>query len=381
MLRLDCRPIMQTSSQFNTSHPSPAGPRWAAFIKGAAPGLALAAAVAYAAALGMRFLPLAQWGLGTLSLAILLGMLVGNTVAWPHMGRLAAGLGVARKNFLQLGVALYGMRLMLKDVLEVGWLGVLLDLGMLASTFALAVWLGTRWLGLERNTAVLIGAGNAICGAAAILATEPVVRGRSEQVSIAVACIVLFGTLSTFVYPWLFDLNMQHGWLAQGAGGFGIYVGATVHEVAQVVAAASGLGEQVANAAVITKMVRVMLLGPFLLLLTWWQARSIAASAPAGGSGADADRPRIGAPWFVWGFAVCVALRSAIDWPASAVQTLIAWDNALLAIAMAALGLGTQLRAVVQAGTRPLVLAAVLWLWLMGAGAALHLLLGKLLGL
>ncbi|MDO4770023.1 MAG: putative sulfate exporter family transporter, partial [Brachymonas sp.] len=138
-----------------------------------------------------------------------------------------------------------------------------------------------------------------------------------------------------------------------------------------------------AKAAVITKMVRVMLLGPFLLLLSWWQTR--------GGVVADADQTdqtaaphspaRPGVPWFVWAFAVCVALRSAIDWPASAVQTIIAWDNALLAMAMAALGLGTQLRAVVRAGTKPLALAAVLWLWLMGAGAAMHLLLGKLLGL
>lgn len=331
----------------------------------------------------MRFLPLAQWGLGTLSLAILLGMLVGNTVAQPYMARLAAGLGVARKNFLQLGVALYGTRLLLQDVLHVGWLGVLLDVGVLASTFVLAVWLGTRWLGLERNTAVLIGSGNAICGAAAILATEPVVKGRSDQVSVAVACVVLFGTLSTFVYPWLFGLSMQHGWLAQGASGFGIYVGATVHEVAQVVAAAASMGDQAAKAAVITKMVRVMLLGPFLLLLSWWQARVwAAAGAAAAGASDAADAPaRPGVPWFVWAFAVCVALRSAIDWPASAVQTVIAWDNALLAIAMAALGLGTQLRAVVRAGTKPLALAAVLWLWLMGAGAAMHLLLGKLLGL
>lgn len=337
----------------------------------------------------MRFLPLAQWGLGTLSLAILLGMLVGNTVAQPYMARLAAGLGVARKNFLQLGVALYGTRLLLQDVLHVGWLGVLLDVGVLASTFVLAVWLGTRWLGLERNTAVLIGSGNAICGAAAILATEPVVKGRSDQVSVAVACVVLFGTLSTFVYPWLFGLSMQHGWLAQGASGFGIYVGATVHEVAQVVAAAASMGDQAAKAAVITKMVRVMLLGPFLLLLSWWQARVwAAAGAAAAGASDTADAPAVssaparpGVPWFVWAFAVCVALRSAIDWPASAVQTVIAWDNALLAIAMAALGLGTQLRAVVRAGTKPLALAAVLWLWLMGAGAAMHLLLGKLLGL
>lgn len=371
---------MQALSHPQAPHPSPTGPRWATFVKGAAPGLALAAAVAYVAALGMRFLPLAQWGLGTLSLAILLGMLVGNTVAQPYMARLAAGLGVARKNFLQLGVALYGTRLLLQDVLHVGWLGVLLDVGMLASTFVLAVWLGTRWLGLERNTAVLIGSGNAICGAAAILATEPVVKGRSDQVSVAVACVVLFGTLSTFVYPWLFGLSMQHGWLVQGASGFGIYVGATVHEVAQVVAAAASMGDQAAKAAVITKMVRVMLLGPFLLLLSWWQARAGAATG-AHPTDQTAAPARPGVPWFVWAFAVCVALRSAIDWPASAVHTLIAWDNALLAIAMAALGLGTQLRAVVRAGTKPLALAAVLWLWLMGAGAALHLLLGKLLGL
>ena len=340
--------------------------------KQAAPGLALAALVAGLSVWLAGNTPLEHWGLGSLSLAILLGMLLGNSLCAPFMPRLAPGLAIAKKTLLQLGVALYGVRLMLQDVGAVGWLGVLLDVGMLASTFVLAVWLGTRWLGLERETAMLIGAGNAVCGAAAILATEPVVKGRSDQVSVAVACVVLFGTLSTFIYPWLFGLHMQHGWLAQGASGFGIYTGATVHEVAQVVAAASGMGEAAANAAIITKMVRVLLLAPLLMLLGTWLSRQ------NGGFATQTSR-RISVPWFVTGFIALVLLRSVLPLSASVVQGMIAFDNALLAMAMAALGLGTLVRDVMRAGSKPLALAGILWIWLMAGGAAMQILLGHLL--
>ena len=172
-----------------------------------------------------------------------------------------------------MGVVLYGLRLTLQDIGHVGLAGVAIDALVLSSTFTLAYVIGTRWLKLDRTTALLIGAGSSICGAAAVMATEPVLRARAEQVTVAVATVVVFGTLSIFLYPALYDLNQHWPVIAGGADGFGIYAGSTIHEVAQVVAAAHPIGTHAEDAAVITKMVRVMMLAPFLLLLSGWMAR------------------------------------------------------------------------------------------------------------
>src|SRR5690606_39395911 len=113
-----------------------------------------------------------------------------------------------------------------------------------------------------RETAMLIGAGSAICGAAAVMATEPVVRAQAHKVSVAVATVVVFGTAGMFLYPWLYP----H--LGLGEHAFGVYAGSTIHEVAQVVVAGRAVGDAAGAAAVIVKMLRVMLLAQFLLVLS-----------------------------------------------------------------------------------------------------------------
>ena len=191
---------------------------------------------------------------------------------------------------MQVVIVLYGLRLTTQDMGQMGWTGVVVDALVLCSTFGLACWIGMRWLGLERETAMLIGAGSSICGAAAVLATEPVVKARAEQVTVAVATVVVFRTLSNFLYPVLFQLNQAWGEIPGGAKGFGQYAGSTIHEVAQVVAAARSIGPEAADAAVIAKMVRVMMLAPFLLLLSAWMARSGGARAATGAGGARSKR-------------------------------------------------------------------------------------------
>ncbi|HMN22170.1 MAG TPA: YeiH family putative sulfate export transporter [Ottowia sp.] len=331
------------------------------------PGLALSAALAgLALQLGDH-----SWvralGLSGLSLAIVLGMALGH--AWPRAVADRAGAGVAfsRQHLLRLGIVLYGLRLSLQDVAQVGLAGVLVDVVVVAATFALALALGVRWLKLDRKAVMLIGVGSSICGAAAVLATEPVVRGRPQQVSVAVATVVVFGTLATFLYPLLHGLNAAWGVIPGGAEQFGIYIGSTVHEVAQVVAAGNAVGPQAADAAVITKMVRVMLLAPFLLALSAWLARHPDPAERHAG-----ERARIGVPGFVLGF-VAVVLFNSLQWlPPAAVTALTALDNLLLAMAMAALGLTTHARAIRQAGLRPLLLALLLFAWLMAGGALLN---------
>ena len=330
-----------------------------------APGVLLSGTLAgVAMALGQLDW-LRQHGLSALGLAILLGMLLSNTV----YGRLAApcapGVALAKQRLLRLGIVLYGLRLTLHDIGQVGLAGVLIDALVLCSTFTLAYLLGTRWLQLDPKAAMLIGAGSSICGAAAVMATEPVLRARAEQVSVAVATVVVFGTLAMWLYPWLFVLNRPWPVVGGGVHGFGMYVGSTIHEVAQVVVAAHSVNSATADTAVITKMVRVMMLAPFLIVLSACLQRGQVTDGARSGSG-------ITIPWFAFAFLAVVVLNSWLSVPRPVVGWVIDLDTALLAMAMAALGLGTQLSAVRQAGPKPLLLAGVLFAWLVLGGALIH---------
>ena len=337
------------------------------------PGLLLTAALAAAAMSLGQLTWLQSHGFSALTLAIVLGMLLGNTAYpwWPKLAE-ASGPGVqlAKQPLLRLGVVLFGLRLTLMDIGQVGWAGVLVDALVLSSTFTLAVLIGTRWLGLDRRSAMLIGAGSAICGAAAVMATEPVVRARPEQVTVAVATVVVFGTVSIFLYPLLFQLNLGLGWIPGGASGFGLYAGSTIHEVAQVVAAARAVGTDAANTAIIAKMVRVMMLAPFLLLLSLWLGRGQGGGRD-GASDSD-EKAKITVPWFAFAFVAMVGFNSLQWLPAPLHQAITVLDTGLLAMAMAALGLSTDFGAIRRAGARPLWLAAMLFVWLLVGGALIN---------
>lgn len=348
----------------NTTSPTPAGAAPRRFpLAELLPGLALTGALALLAIRLAAFPWSERLGFGALTLAILGGILLGNTL-YPRLeGHCAAGVALARQRLLRLGIVLYGFRLTFQQIAEVGTAALLIDLLMLGSTFLLACWLGRRLLGLDRETAMLIGAGSSICGAAAIVACEPVVRGGAGRVAVAVATVVVFGTLAMFLYPWLCPLILPGEPQASG-----VYIGSTVHEVAQVVAAGRSLGEAAGNAAVITKMIRVMLLAPFLFLLAGYLKgrRDEAETTPLRG----------GMPWFALLFVVVAGFNSLALLPAPLVEWLVRLDTLLLAVAMAALGLGTHLRAIRQAGWRPLLLALLLFLWLVLGGGLLNRLIG-----
>ena len=326
------------------------------------PGLLLTAAIAMLS-LWLGTLPWLQaHGISALTLAILLGIALGNTAYGRLAPRAAAGVGFSKATLLRAGIVLYGLRLTVQDIGQVGVAGVLIDALVLCSTFALAWWLGTRVLGLERNTALLIGAGSSICGAAAVMAAEPVVKGRAEQVAIAVATVVIFGTLAMFLYPLLYQWGLHAGWMPLDETGYGVFTGSTVHEVAQVVAAGRAVSQPAADAAVIAKMVRVMMLAPFLVMLSALLAR-----------GRQGPRSRIAVPWFAFGFIGMVGFNSLQLLPAGLVAALVELDTALLAMAMAALGLTTHVSALRQAGPRPMLLAALLAAWLLGGGLLINL--------
>ena len=333
------------------------------------PGLLLAGVIAAAATWLAQFPAIKNNGLSALTLAILIGLVIGNTVYPSIASQCSSGIAFTKARLLRAGIVLYGLRLTFQDIGQVGMAGVVIDALVLSSTFLLAQWIGQKLLGMDKRTTLLVGAGSSICGAAAVLATEPVAKGRAEDVAVAVATVVVFGTVGTFLYPALFHWNAEYGWLNVSAQQYGVFVGSTIHEVAQVVAAGEAIGSQAADTAVIAKMVRVMMLAPFLLVLSMWLSRSDRKSGVSDGQAGG----KITIPWFALGFVLMAGFNSLDLLPKEVVNAGIQLDNALLALAMAALGLTTHIRAVRAAGTKPLILALALFVWLLVAGLALNL--------
>lgn len=294
--------------------------------------------------------PLAQNGVSPLTLAIVLGMALGNTVAAPYLLRIGEGIAFSKGRLLRLGIVLYGFKITWAQLSFAGWPALFADVGVVCGTFALALWLG-RWLDIDRDTA-------------AVLAAQPVLKAKEADVGVAVATVVVFGTLAMFVYPLLAALLLPSVADADACFGWGIYTGASVHEVAQVAAAGAAVSPQVADVAVITKMIRVLLLAPFLLALPWLMRRF-------GGGAPSAQKGALALPWFALGFLGAVAANSLLPLPPTVRHALLTADTFLLTTAMFALGLGTHWQSIRQAGVRPLLLAGMLALWLLLGGGTL----------
>ncbi|WP_347289973.1 YeiH family protein [Kluyvera georgiana] len=329
-------------------------------IKHFIPGLALSAVITGAAVWIGNIPAVAGVGMSALTLAILFGMVIGNTI-YPKLWQSCdGGVLFAKQHLLRLGIILYGFRLTFAQIADVGVSGIVIDALTLCSTFMIACWLGQKVFGLDKHTSWLIGAGSSICGAAAVLATEPVVKAEASKVTVAVATVVIFGTLAIFIYPAMYPL-LAH-WFTPET--YGIYIGSTMHEVAQVVAAGHAVTPETENAAVIAKMLRVMMLAPFLLFM----AARVKQLAPAGAS----QKSKITIPWFAIMFIVVTIFNSFHLLPNSVVQMLITLDTILLAMAMAALGVTTHVSALKKAGAKPLMMALVLFIWLIVGGGAIN---------
>ncbi|MDO4435769.1 MAG: YeiH family protein [Cardiobacteriaceae bacterium] len=299
-------------------------------------------------------------------LAIVLGMILGNTLYPRHAHHLERGIAFAKKTLLRSAIVLYGLRVSMMELGDLGISALLLDALMLVSTFFLTVWLAKHIFAIDQETAILMGSGASICGAAAVLAAESVIKPEPHKSALAVATVVLFGTLSLLVYPLLYASQ----WLPLSPEHFGIYIGAAVHEVAQVVAAGGMIGESVAQTAIISKMTRVLLLAPFLLALSFYWQRHTQRQTNAQSS------ITFQIPHFALGFVGMVFLNSYL--PQSALpyrEALIQLDQWMLTTAMVALGLSTQFKALWSLGIKPFALGFCVFLWLLLGGAGLSVLL------
>ena len=308
-------------------------------------------------------------GLSSLTLAILLGMVLGNTVYPSLAERLSVGVAFAKGQILRLAIMFYGFKLTLTQVSSVGLSAVMSDALVLTSTFLLTYWIGTRWLKVDKQTTLLIGSGASICGAAAVIAAEPVVKAEAHKVTIAVATVVVFGTVAMLLYPFLYHLGWLQPWL--NAQQYGIYTGSTIHEVAQVVVAGNAVSPEVGDTAVVTKMIRVMMLAPFLLILSF---------ALTKGSSDNGKKPsfinrvqQVKVPWFAFIFIAIVLLHTWVPMTASFERSMVMLDDVLLTMAMFALGLTTHLGAIKQAGVKPLILGAIMFAWLIIGGGLINI--------
>lgn len=297
-------------------------------------------------------------GISPLVVAIVFGMIYGNSLRHKLPSEWAPGVVFSSKNILRFAIVFYGFRVTYQQVFAVGMDALIIDAIIVIGTFIIGWQLGTRVFGLDRDSSMLIASGASICGAAAVIATEGTLKSEAHKVSMAVATVVIFGTIAMFLYPMLYN----SGILGFDAKTYGIYVGSTVHEVAQAVVAGNAVGVEAGNTAVIVKMTRVMMLAPFLLALAFFLTR---------GAQKTGEKTKIMIPWFAVYFLGVVGFNSLNLLPTSAVETINTIDTFLLAMAMAALGIETNLNKIKNVGMKPVYLALTLFVWLALGGYAL----------
>ena len=307
-------------------------------------------------------------GLSSLTLAILIGMILGNTVYTNFAERLNKGVCFAKEQLLRLAIMFYGFKLTLTQVASVGLPAVISDALVLTSTFLLTYWIGIKLLKVDRETTILIGSGASICGAAAVIAANPIVKAEAHKVTIAVATVVVFGTIAMILYPFLYHLGWLQPWLS--AQDYGVYTGSTIHEVAQVVVAGNTVSADVGDTAVVTKMIRVMMLAPFLLVLSFTQIKGNRENGETASLISRVKQVKV--PWFAFIFILIVLLHTWIPMSVGFEHSMVLLDDILLTMAMFALGLTTHISAIKQAGIKPLILGAIMFLWLIVGGGLIN---------
>jgi uncharacterized integral membrane protein (TIGR00698 family) len=313
------------------------------------PGLILTSAVAVTAFV-LRQLP----GVSVLSpmiLAIVIGIGFQNLVGIPDAAR--AGVAFAMRQILRFAIILLGLQLTVAQVAAVGASGIAVIVISLVATFTFTKWLG-RIFGVDRKLAELIAAGTSICGASAVVAVNTVTDAPDEDVAYAVACVTVFGSIAMFVYPLLPAL------LALAPHSYGLWAGVSIHEVAQVVAAGFQDGRDAGEFATIAKLSRVMMLAPMVI------AVGLTAPQQMGHHGHTADMTKSPVPWFVFGFVALVGLNSVVAIPPEAKSAAATATTFLLAVALAAMGLETNISKLRAKGMRPLALGLAASLFIAG---------------
>jgi len=333
-------------------------------------GILLIALFSFAAFYIAGFPIVKRLSFSPLIVGIVLGMLYANSLRNKLPETWVPGIKFCTKQLLRWGIVLYGFRLTLTEVAAVGIPAVAVDLVIVTVTIFGGVLLG-RLLKIDRDTALMTSTGSAICGAAAVLGAEPVVKCEGYKTAIAVSTVVIFGTLSMFLYPLMYRMGLLDGLTDTGVA---VYTGSTLHEVAHVAGAGNAMDPTdalgIAGTATITKMIRVMMLAPVLVVMGFVLGRR------RKDSGGRKQKSKITVPWFAFGFIGIICLNSLLQYlfGVESVREIplngaIEYaDTFLLTMAMTALGTETSIDKFRQAGAKPFVLAGLLYVWLVAGG-------------
>ena len=297
---------------------------------------------------------------------IILGMLYANSLRNHLPETWVPGIQFCSKKILRIGIILYGFRLTFQDVMAIGLPAMLIDVIIVAVTICGGIYLG-KLLKMDRGIALLTSIGSGICGAAAILGAESTIKAKPYKTAVSVSTVVIFGTISMFLYPFLY----RNGFCALTPDQMGIYTGATLHEVAHVVGAGDAMGNGISDSAIIVKMIRVMMLAPVLVVMSFMLARTAVNSVVNGGrngGGVAPSRGKITIPWFAFGFLAVIGFNSLDLLPHAVVDGINQVDTFMLTMAMTALGTETSIEKFKKAGAKPFVLATILYVWLLAGG-------------
>lgn len=302
-----------------------------------------------------EFKAIVDCNLNSLTIAIILGILISNLMPTLVHESCRDGIIFSCKKILRLAIILYGFRITFQQISAVGMQGFFADVIMLTTTYLLGYYLGTRVLKLDKDLCMLTAIGSSVCGAAAVLGTDGILKAKSHKVSLAVATVVLFGTISIFLYPLIYKLGLLD------MNSFGVYIGSTIHEVAQVVAAGAAISPSAMDTAVIVKLTRVMMLVPYLFMLSFYLAKK-----------SGSKMSEIPIPWFAILF-IAVCGFNSLNLLSEAIKTsIIDFDIFLLTMAMFGLGLETNFEKIKGLGLKPILLAGVMFVWLVFFGAFIN---------
>lgn len=330
-----------TESQVEVSGVPPAAGRGGSIRAGARrllPGIGVVVAgtaAAFLVNLGVAFL-------SPLTAAVLLGVILANTVPLPASVR--PGIAVSTRRLLRAGVVFLGLQLSLPELAGLGAPLLAVVVVTVVTGFVGTRWVGER-LGLSRDLSLLTASGFAICGASAIAAMEGASDADEEEVATAVALVTIFGSIALFAWPLL------QAPLGLGEEAYGAWSGASVHEVAQVVAAAAPAGAAALATAVVVKLARVVLLAPLIAAVAVARRRSRAGQE-------SGRRPPL-VPVFVLGFLAMVVIRSTGVLPSPVLDAAKTATTALLAAALFGLGTGVRVRVLLATGVRAMTLGAI----------------------
>lgn len=291
-------------------------------------------------------------------LALLLGLGFNALIGTPENCR--PGTGFAARSLLRLAIALLGLQLALGKLVDLGWAGAVIVLAVVPATFLFTLGAG-RLLGVPRELRALIAFGTSICGASAVMAGNTVVRGSEDEAAYGVACVTIFGTIAMLVYPLLPGLLHldPHQF---GPHQFGLWAGASIHEIGQAVAAGYQNGSTAGEAATLAKLSRVLLLAPVVLTVGF----AIAARARREADAHHSAFGKVPMPTFIFAFLGLAAINSLGFIPIVVQQKAPDVTGFLMTLALASMGLNTDAGKLLRRGWRPLLLGALASLFIAG---------------